>query len=170
MKVNELVAKKLYECGIHINSEWSYIEYLLDIQPPVDDDYYPPHKAGEIELVKEWGNTTFWSKDNENNEYYMGYSAPDIMAVRTFFEQKDIHMNVELSLLNDVITYQPIIIHKNSEGKYKTTFGLRYHKDYEKVFNYALLKCIDIYAKENNINIKVFEKKNNEGENISRES
>lgn len=170
MRVNELVAKKLYECGININSEWSYIEYLKDIQPNPDEDYYPSHKAGEIELIKEWGNTTSWRKDNEDDEYYMGYSAPHVMDARSFFEQKDIHMTVELSLLNDVMTYQPVIIHKNSEGKYKATFGLRYHKDYEKVFNYALLKCIDIYAKTNNIDIKVFEKKNNEDENISRES
>lgn len=36
-----------------------------------------------------------------------------------------------------------------------------YEKDYETVFNYALLKCADIYAKANNIEINLFSNNEN---------
>lgn len=39
--------------------------------------------------------------------------------------------------------------------------GKLYEKDYETVFNYALLKCADIYAKANNIEINLFSNNEN---------
>ena len=63
--------------------------------------------------------------------------------------------------INNIIYYKPIVIYKNADGNYKTVFGKLYEKDYETVFNYALLKCADIYAKANNIEINLFSNNEN---------
>lgn len=94
MIVNKEVAKALYDNDISINSDWTYTEYIKDIECEPDDDWYPSYKKGEITLHKEWGNTDYWKKCNEDSEYYIQYSAPDVMDVMQFFLFNGIFLSV----------------------------------------------------------------------------
>lgn len=93
MVVNQEVAKALYDNDISINSDWTYTEYIKDVQFH-PKDLYPSHKKGEIKLDKNWGYTAYWKKCNEDSEYYIQYSAPDVMDVIQFFLLNGFHLNV----------------------------------------------------------------------------
>lgn len=166
MKVNNIVAEALYDCHISIGSKWVFVKYIQDIIPDMselDPDYddCSEHKKGEIGLFEDCGNNNCWYNTNKTHQYCKYFCCPDAMDVRDFFEKQEIHMSVELNLINNIIYYKPIVIYKNADGNYKTVFGKLYEKDYETVFNYALLKCVDIYAKVNNIEINLFSNNEN---------
>lgn len=160
MVVSQEVAKALYDNDISINSDWSYIEYIKDIQYH-PKDLYPSHKKGEIELYKDWGNTVYWKNRNEDSEYYIQYSAPDVMDVIQFFLINGFYLNVVYAkhIPHFMWEIKDLFFEKNNEvGITKYVYTEKNIVEmYELTLQDGLMNCI-----------RHFLKRKNDKENISR--